>query len=120
MYGLLNCQFVEHLTPQHYFPEEFTAYPQKDVPYSDIWIDEEGKLNGALPTFPIYDDQGDLVDVICGNLLFINGDNSTGESHGLTHDEAITLAYWVMSVLGCNTRFTIKHDIPDLHAFTMR
>jgi len=120
MYKLLRCEYVEHLTPINYFPPEFTAYPIDEAPHSDIWIDEEGKLDGAPPTFPIYDEEGCLVDVIHGNMLFINGDNDTGESHGLTRTEAVCLAYWVMSIICVQTKFTCIHDVVELKAFTLR
>lgn len=52
----------------------------------DSWINDEGKLIGLPPTVPLIDQNGEVYDVVVGNICFLRSDDQ-GESYGLTLDE---------------------------------
>ena len=50
------------------------------------YIDDEGKFDGNYPNRALYHD-GELVDIIFGDMLFAGIDMETGESRDITEDE---------------------------------
>lgn len=111
MYNVLGCELVQMLTLEYYIPD----FPVDEFPFVDLYIDDEGKLNGAPPTFPLYDIDGRLSDVIYGSLLFINGNDHTGDSYGLEKEEAILLVSYLFFQFATKTRFHVSSNVDFLH-----
>ena len=55
MYAALDCETIE------------ASYPYEDL--VAIVCDEEHKINGAKPNRAIYDENGQMVDIICGKFF---------------------------------------------------
>lgn len=55
IYVALDCEIFE------------TLYPVSDMIV--IVCDEEGKLNGSVPNRAVYDDEGDMVDIVFGKFF---------------------------------------------------
>lgn len=56
----------------------------------DIIINEEGKLEGLKPSFVVVGKGGEVIDVICGNVIFTSHDKK-GNQQGLTKSQFIYL-----------------------------
>ena len=101
MHRLTHSDIVECIQPEIYF------YNFPFMRQVDCFIDEEGKLNGKYPTMPVWNDRGILYDVMCGTLLFIDGSDETGETFGMTEEEAHKVADWAVSYLLDHTHFDV-------------
>ena len=70
MYTALGCDCIQ------------TFYPYDDLVV--IVCDDEGKLNGSKPNRAIYDEYGQMIDIICGK--FFIADCSTSYFKSLSND----------------------------------
>jgi hypothetical protein len=70
MYAALDCDCIQ------------TFYPYDDPVV--IVCDDEGKLNGSEPNRAIYDEDGQMMDIICGR--FFIADCSTSSFKSLSDD----------------------------------
>ena len=59
----------------------------------DIWINEEGKLINLPETVAITDEDGKILDVLCGNLVFTRTDDEgeTAREIGLAVIRAVSV-----------------------------
>ena len=103
MHRLTHSEIVEHIDPCLYFP----TFPY--LRHVDCFVDEEGKLNGKYPTIPVYEEHGILVDCLCGSILFIEGNDETGENYGLTLEDAKKVGYGVTWYMKEHPRFDIRN-----------
>lgn len=57
-----------------------------------VFCDEEGKLNGALPTaFWIDPETGETLDILCGNLVCFGPEDEDGENTPLTDETLVEI-----------------------------
>ena len=71
-YHALDCDTIEAM------------YPVSDLIV--IVCDEEGKLNGSVPNRAVYDDDGTMIDIICGKFFVCD---CSGDSFGSLPDDML-------------------------------
>lgn len=59
----------------------------------DMWVDDEGLIDGRYPVFIFTDQKGNPTGQIVGNIVFQTSDVQ-GESHGLTLEQVESLIDW--------------------------
>lgn len=67
--------------------EAFDFIPElvnKDI---SLYLNEEGKLLGLKPSVAVADNVGRLVEILCGNIVFVSFDMETGKSESLTSSQ---------------------------------
>lgn len=52
----------------------------------DLIINEEGKIQGLEKQLYVIDDNGNILDIICGNCLFVSR-NEDGDTIGLSQEQ---------------------------------
>ena len=77
--------WIEHINPAYYFADLNISH----LPI-DLWCNDEGRLLHLTPTMPITH-KGEIIDLICGPVIFTSVDESIGETYGLTLDEMLYL-----------------------------
>ena len=80
---LLGCSLIDHI-------DFIDTIFEKGI---DIWIDDEGKLNGSQPTLAFLEN-GNVVDAVHGKLCFLRFDDE-GNTFGLTNSDIEFLKAWL-------------------------
>lgn len=72
---------IEHINLSYYMADLGIGH----LPI-DMWCNDEGRILHMIPTIPITYN-GDIIDMICGPVVFTSVDEDIGETYALTKAE---------------------------------